>query len=223
MWRLARGEAVRPTPGTTGSRTVYTAGRRPPPPQAPAAGRRAGLVERLAKTLAPGTVGVVHRILSAVLEAAVRDRRTIESPRTGTRLPTVHEQRIEPLSIEAVRALTDAVPEHYRALVTLATGRVLRQGEALGLTVDRTVQARLGHASASGTLDTDSHLWPDSDDRTRAAVDAVLAPAAEEHPRNGDSRRTWERRSGGRRRTSRPVRRVLSSGASRPPDGRSSI
>lgn len=37
-----------------------------------------------------------------------------------------------------------------------------------------TVQARLGHASASETLDTYSHLWPDFDDRTRAAVDSVL-------------------------------------------------
>jgi hypothetical protein len=38
----------------------------------------------------------------------------------------------------------------------------------------RAVQARLGHASTGETLDTYSHLWPDSDDRTRAAVDAVL-------------------------------------------------
>ena len=34
--------------------------------------------------------------------------------------------------------------------------------------------SRLGHASAAETLDTYSHLWPDSDDRTRAAIDAVL-------------------------------------------------
>lgn len=38
----------------------------------------------------------------------------------------------------------------------------------------KTVQARLGHASASETLNTYSHLWPDSDDRTREALDAVL-------------------------------------------------
>ena len=30
------------------------------------------------------------------------------------------------------------------------------------------------HASAKTTLDTYGHLWPDSDDRTRAAIDAVL-------------------------------------------------
>jgi integrase len=38
----------------------------------------------------------------------------------------------------------------------------------------KVVQARLGHASASETLDTYSHLWPDSDDPTRTAVDSVL-------------------------------------------------
>jgi len=41
----------------------------------------------------------------------------------------------------------------------------------------KTDQVRLGHASAE-TLDTYSHLWPDSDDRTRAAVDSVLGQAA---------------------------------------------
>ena len=41
------------------------------------------------------------------------------------------------------------------------------------------VQARLGHASASETLDTYSHLWPDSNDRTREAVDAVLGNLAD--------------------------------------------
>ena len=46
---------------------------------------------------------------------------------------------------------------------------LIRHGESV-----KTVQARLGHASASETLDTYSHLWPDSDDRTRAAVDSVL-------------------------------------------------
>ena len=47
---------------------------------------------------------------------------------------------------------------------------LIRHGESV-----KVVQARLGHASASETLDTYSHLWPDSDDRTRAAVDSVLS------------------------------------------------
>ncbi len=46
------------------------------------------------------------------------------------------------------------------------------------------MQARLGHASASETLDTYSHLWPDNEERTRAAVDEVLGitPEAEARP-----------------------------------------
>lgn len=41
----------------------------------------------------------------------------------------------------------------------------------------RVVQDRLGHASAKETLDTYSHLWPDDEDRTRAAVDDELGGA----------------------------------------------
>jgi integrase len=39
----------------------------------------------------------------------------------------------------------------------------------------KAVQKRLGHQSAMETLDTYGHLWPDSDDETREAVDHVLA------------------------------------------------
>jgi integrase len=55
---------------------------------------------------------------------------------------------------------------HYASLL-------IRHGESV-----KVVQARLGHASAAETLDTYSHLWPDSEDRTRSAVDSVwkLAP-----------------------------------------------
>jgi len=43
----------------------------------------------------------------------------------------------------------------------------------------KVVQARLGHKSAEETLNTYSHLWPDSDDRTRDAIDAVLRAESE--------------------------------------------
>jgi integrase len=51
---------------------------------------------------------------------------------------------------------------------------LIRHGESV-----KTVQLRLGHASAVETLNTYSHLWPDSDDRTREAVDLVLGANAE--------------------------------------------
>ncbi len=43
----------------------------------------------------------------------------------------------------------------------------------------KVVQTRLGHASAKTTLDVYGHLFPDEEDRTRAAIDAAFAnPAA---------------------------------------------
>jgi hypothetical protein len=53
---------------------------------------------------------------------------------------------------------------------------LIRHGESI-----KTVQARLGHATAAETLDTYSHLWPDSDDRTREAIDSVLGNDGDEN------------------------------------------
>ena len=245
-------------------------------------------VKRLSERLAPRSVILAHGVAAGVFKAAMRDRLIASNPCDGTGLPKVPRQQIEPLPTETVWALVEAVPPRYRALVILAAGTGMRQGEALGLTVDRidflrrvvrvdqqllsvpgresflappktaasvrtiplpqvvidalaahlaayppsaaglvfttgtgapvrrssfgdvwraavkaagappgtgihqlrhyyasllirhgesvkVVQARLGHASASQTLDTYSHLWPDSDDRTRTAVDSVLS------------------------------------------------
>lgn len=240
--------------------------------------------------LAPATVGVVYTIVATVFRAAVRDRKLATTPCDGIRLPEIEKSRVTPLTTEQVDILTEHVPAELRAIVTLAAGTGMRQGEALGLTRDRlrllgknpvvtvdrqlvtkpggetafappktkasvrtiplprvviaalnehiathkigesdllftwqgkpltrqrfgrlwrpaaktaklnadtgtgmhalrhyyasllirygesvkTVQDRLGHKSASETLDTYSHLWEDSDDRTRDAVDSVL-------------------------------------------------
>jgi len=50
---------------------------------------------------------------------------------------------------------------------------LIRQGESV-----ETVQHRMGHSSASITLDTYGHLRPDADDRTREAVEVALRDAA---------------------------------------------
>ena len=63
---------------------------------------------------------------------------------------------------------------------------LIRYGESI-----KTVQARLGHKSAEETLNTYSHLWPDSDDRSRDAVDAALrAESGEKFGNFPDSLRT---------------------------------
>jgi len=250
------------------------------------------LVKKLADHLQPTTIRVVHRYLSSIFNAAVADRLIAVSPSRGTRLPKAETRRLEPLATDVVRGLVDCVPPRYSALVVLAAGTGMRQGEVFGLTLDhvdflrrrlvvdrqlvllpdrapylappktassvrtiplpevvltalaahiaefpssdprglifttdsgegirrtkfsahvwrpavraaqapagtrfhelrhyyasllirhgesvKTVQARLGHANAAETLDTYSHLWPDSDDRTRRAVDEVLLPS----------------------------------------------
>jgi len=43
----------------------------------------------------------------------------------------------------------------------------------------KVIQSRMGHASAMVTLDVYGHMVPDSDDRTRAAVDAYLGSPAD--------------------------------------------
>lgn len=43
----------------------------------------------------------------------------------------------------------------------------------------KTVQARLGHASATETLNTCAHLWPNSDSGTRSVLDAEMKLARE--------------------------------------------
>jgi integrase len=74
-------------------------------------------------------------------------------------------------AIRDVRESIDGLPEgfsfhdlrHYLASLLIASGADVK-----------TVQARMRHASARTTLDTYSHLWPDADESTRAAVDVVI-------------------------------------------------
>ena len=60
-------------------------------------------------------------------------------------------------------------PARFHDLRHYYASLLIRHGESV-----KVVRARLGHASASETLDTYAHLWPDSEDRTRQAVDVVL-------------------------------------------------
>ncbi|MGZ6583166.1 MAG: tyrosine-type recombinase/integrase [Solirubrobacteraceae bacterium] len=255
-----------------------------------------GDTARKQKPLAPSTVTMTHGMVSGIFKAAVRDRKIMANPCTGTRLPKVEKTHIRPLTTEQVERLRSLVPDRYKAMIVFTAGTGLRQGEVFAVTRDRlrllgkdpavtvdrqlvyvnrrgpqfaplktlasnrevplpavvvqalndhiarydiaedgllftykgkgiprarfghlfrplareagltahtgigmhalrhyyasllirygesvkTVQARLGHASASETLDTYSHLWPDAEDRTREAIDVVLGKAERE-------------------------------------------
>ena len=243
-------------------------------------------------SVTPATGQVIWRFVGTIFKSAVRDRKIAVSPCVGVKPRPVPARQIEVISTELVLAITDAMPERYRAMVTLSAGTGMRQGEVFGLTRDRirleqkevrvdqqirrlagekpilaptktessdrtiplpkvvssalaahllqfpsdhpdglvftnvaggalyrsgfnqvwqravrkaggdrvgfhalrhfyasllishgesvtVVQDRLGHKSAEETLRTYSHLWPDSGERTRAAVDDVLGSRAD--------------------------------------------
>ena len=52
----------------------------------------------------------------------------------------------------------------------------------------KVIQARLGHATIAETMDTYGHLFPDSEDPGRGAIDDALAAAQAEQGRNRDAR-----------------------------------
>jgi integrase len=76
-------------------------------------------------------------LVSATMNAAVRDRRIHANPCEGTNLPATSPKRVTPLALEVVEQLSTGVTPWWRAAVTLAASTGMRQGEVLGLTVDR--------------------------------------------------------------------------------------
>jgi len=99
---------------------------------------------------------------------------------TDTVLTSERRQQLGPWALErAFRAARDRVPglppgfryhdlRHYFVSLLIASGADVKVG-----------QARLRHASAKTTLDTYGHLWPDTDDSTRAAIEVVMAARAD--------------------------------------------
>lgn len=68
---------------------------------------------------------------------------------------------------------------HYLASLLIASGADIK-----------TVQARLRHASAKTTLDTYGHMWPDADESTRSAIDAVITKRVDSSEDAADAVRT---------------------------------
>lgn len=85
-------------------------------------------------------------------------------------------QQLGPWALQRVmrnaRRAVEGLPEgfrfhdlrHYYASLLISSGLDVK-----------VVQARLRHASAKTTLDTYGHLWPDSDETTRAAIGGVMS------------------------------------------------
>jgi integrase len=79
-------------------------------------------------------------------------------------------------AIREAKAKIDGLPEefsfhdlrHYLASLLISKGEDVK-----------TVQARLRHATASTTLDTYGHLWPDADESTRSVIAEVISERAD--------------------------------------------
>lgn len=116
----------------------------------------------------------IPRELALMLSAQVEQwpAETILTNESGGQLsPWVLER-----AVRAARVKVAGLPEgfryhdlrHYFASLLISSGADVKA-----------VQARLRHASATTTLNTYSHLWPDTDESTRAAVRDVLAARAD--------------------------------------------
>ncbi|MCZ4121773.1 tyrosine-type recombinase/integrase [Streptomyces sp. H39-S7] len=94
--------------------------------------------KRLEKDLGPTTIRMVWATLSSVLQAAVEDRRLARNPCRSSTVgpPPAAQGRVEAWPSERVLAVRAAMPERYRVLVEIGAGLGLRQGEALGLSME---------------------------------------------------------------------------------------
>lgn len=88
--------------------------------------------------LAPAYQRVIFANLNAMLAAAVDDRLIPHNPcrSSSVKAPKPEPRRIVPWGPERVLAMRSELPERYRAMVDLAGGCGMRQGEVLGLAVD---------------------------------------------------------------------------------------
>jgi integrase len=132
------------------------------------------------KTKTSRTPVPVARSLVLELSAHVR-RHPAPTVLTGASGAPLNPRALED-AMATARAKVDGLPagfryhdlRHYFASLLIASGADVKE-----------VQARLRHASATTTLDTYGHLWPDRDESTRAAVDAVFAARAEQGRNRG--------------------------------------
>lgn len=113
----------------------------------------------------------IPRDLALMLSASLRGPYVVSDPAGGSVSPRGVER-----ALQAARGDVVGLPEgfrfhdlrHYFASLLIASGLDVK-----------TVQARLRHGSAKTTLDTYGHLWPDTDEASRAAVGAALSARPE--------------------------------------------
>ena len=117
---------------------------------------------------------VVGSALAAHLEQLARRRRWPDLHQRQRRARSAATASARSGALRSARAGLDGL--RFHDLRHFYASLLIRHGESV-----KVVQARLGHASASETLDTYSHLWPDNEERTRAAVEEILGRRSNDH------------------------------------------
>ena len=115
------------------------------------------VAQLVAEGLSARTVHKAHRVLSLILDLAVRDGRLIRNPAAGVRLPRATTPRKQFLTAAEVAALADAAGRD-RVLVYVLAYCGLRFGEAAGLRVDDVDLGRRRLRVERSISDVDGHL-----------------------------------------------------------------
>jgi integrase len=92
-----------------------------------------GLMNRLVQSAGSGTVTAVDQLLRRVFNAAVREGVLLSSPMRAVKVPKRKRKEINPLPVDVVEELADAIEPRYRAAILLAAYAGLRGGEVGGL------------------------------------------------------------------------------------------
>jgi integrase len=92
-------------------------------------------VRQLQDEVSGGYARLIVTNFGAVLRSAFEEGLVSQNPCASplVKMPTAPPKRLRPWTIDQVLAVVDAVPARYRALVIVAAGCGLRQGEAFGL------------------------------------------------------------------------------------------
>lgn len=87
--------------------------------------------------LAPSTVAVVAQRLGQMFRAAIDDGLIVKNPTYRARLPRNEGRKAQPVPLDVVARIQEALPDWLAVAVPLGVGAGLRQGEASGVTLDR--------------------------------------------------------------------------------------
>ena len=135
----------------------------------------------------PGSARNAYRLLKAIFNTAILDDLIVKNPCRvkGGGTDRVTDRRIP--NVDQVAALTQSMPEQYRAAVTLAAWGTLRRGEVLGLNRDD-IDLRVGTVRVERSLhefyDGRLELGPTKNgDPRKVYMPSSVVPALEDHLR----------------------------------------